>query len=214
MLARGSWATTVGLATHVFGTSRLHRTPRDPYTVGKSVVGSFQHCMRPPHTRTQTGDTRTDTRALPACQRCRRVPQARASATHASLLLHTIETSAPAASRRYADAAQRPTLARVVKSPAAQDASAGRWHPLGKSCQHLHPMRRAPTLGARCSRLQHLVVQLSLLVAAFRPDALRSHTRVEHRHMSETAHTRRENIGSDGGSMLAVTVQHTQMLSA
>ena len=105
----------LGLATHVFGTSRLHRTPRDPYTVGKSVVGSFQHCTRPPHTRTQTGDTRTDTRALPACQRCRRVPQARASATHARLLLHTIETSAPAASRRYADAAQRPTLARVVK---------------------------------------------------------------------------------------------------
>ena len=107
--------TPVGLATHVFGTSRLHRTPRDPYTVGKSAVGSFQHCARPPHTRARTGDTRTDTRALPACQRCRRVPQARASATHTHLLLHTVETSAPAASRRYADVAQRPTLARVVK---------------------------------------------------------------------------------------------------
>ena len=105
----------VGLATHVFGTSRLHRTPRDPYTVGKSAVGSFQHCTRPPHTRTQTGDTRTDTRALPACQRCRRVPQARASPTHARLLMRTIQTSAPAASKRYADAAKRPTLARVVK---------------------------------------------------------------------------------------------------
>ena len=104
--------------------SRLHRTPTDPYTVGKSAVGSFQHCARPPRTRARTGDTRTDTRALPACQRCRRVPQARASATHARLLLHTIETSAPAASRRYADAAQRPTLARVVKV-LPQDASAG-----------------------------------------------------------------------------------------
>ena len=40
----------------------------------------------------------------------------------------------------------------------------------------------------------HLALQLSLLVAAFRPDALattglRSHTSREHRHMSETAHS-------------------------
>ena len=37
-------------------------------------------------------------------------------------------------------------------------------------------------------RLLDLVVQLSLLVAAFRAYALRMHSRVERRRMSETAH--------------------------
>ena len=163
--------------------------PETPIPLERAQL-ALSSTARAHHTRAHKQEIHTQTHAhtaLPACQRCRRVPQARASATHARLLLHTIETSAPAASRRYADAAQRPTLARVVKLlPHRMRVG---WHPLGKSCQHLHPMRRAPTLGARCSRLQHLVVQLSLLVAAFRPDALCSHTSRAQTHERDGTHT-------------------------
>ena len=62
-------------------------------------------------------------------------------------------------------------------------------------------IRHAPEVALRLSRLHTQVVQLSLLVAAFRADALRSHSRVERRRMSETAHTRRKNIKGDGDSM-------------
>ena len=44
-------------------------------------------------------------------------------------------------------------------------------------------------------------MQLSLLVAAFRADALRMHSRVEGRRISVTAHTHRKNIKGDGDSM-------------
>ena len=62
-------------------------------------------------------------------------------------------------------------------------------------------MRHAPEVALRCSPLHALLVQLSLLVAAFRADALRMHSRVERRRMSETAHARRKNIKGDGDSM-------------
>ena len=46
----------------------------------------------------------------------------------------------------------------------------------GKSCQDMLAIRRAPEVAPRRSRLHTQVVQLSLLIATFRPDALRSHS--------------------------------------
>ena len=66
-------------------------------------------------------------------------------------------------------------------------------------------MRRAPEVALRRSRLLALVVQLSLFIATFRPDALRSHSRVEHRRMSEATHAHREMTQGDGHSMQAMS---------
>ena len=53
------------------------------------------------------------------------------------------------------------------------------------TCQDMLAMRRAPEIALRRSRLLALVVHLSLQVAVFRPDALRSYSRVEHSLMRE-----------------------------
>ena len=62
-------------------------------------------------------------------------------------------------------------------------------------------MRHAPEAALRRNRLHAQVVQLSLLVAAFRADALRMQSRVERTRMSESALARRVNIRGDGEKM-------------
>ena len=69
------------------------------------------------------------------------------------------------------------------------------------SCQHMLAIRHAPEAALRRSRLHTQVVQLSLLAAAFRADALRMHSRVERRRMSERALARRKHIRGDGEKM-------------
>ena len=91
--------------------------PETPIPLERAQL-ALSSTARAHHTRAREQEihARTHAHFPPAnAVACRRVPQARASATHTHLLLHTVETSAPAASRRYADVAQRPTLARVVK---------------------------------------------------------------------------------------------------
>ena len=61
-----------------------------------------------------------------------------------------------------------------------------------RSCQHMLAMRHAPEAATRRSLLRDLVVQLSLLIAAFRPDALRGHSRVERKCMSKATHAQRK----------------------
>ena len=70
-----------------------------------------------------------------------------------------------------------------------------------RSCQHMLAMRHAPEVALRCSPLHALLVQLSLLVAAFRADALRMHSRVERRCMSEAALAHHKHIKGDGEKM-------------
>ena len=75
-------------------------------------------------------------------------------------------------------------------------------------------IRHAPEVALRLSRLHAQVVQLSLLVAAFRADALRSHSRVEQRRMSEAALAHRKHIKGDGDSMRDACVQRWAWLCA
>ena len=93
----------------------LRQTPTDPYTVGKSAVGSFQHCTRPQHTHAQTREKRIDAHTFLRVGWPHIVAQGRRAAAHTRLLMRTVEKSAPTASPEYADVAQRMTLARVVK---------------------------------------------------------------------------------------------------
>ena len=44
-----------------------------------------------------------------------------------------------------------------------------------RSCQHMLDLRYAPEVALRRSPLHGLVMQLSLFVSVFRPDALRAH---------------------------------------
>ena len=65
-------------------------------------------------------------------------------------------------------------------------------------------------------------MQLSLLVAAFRPDALRMHSRVERRRMSEAALAHHKHILGDGEKMrdvrstlgVGVRTGHLRLLAA
>ena len=50
---------TVELATHYLGSSGLHRTLTDPYTVGKRSVDSLQQCSRLPHMHTPMREKRS-----------------------------------------------------------------------------------------------------------------------------------------------------------
>lgn len=70
-----------------------------------------------------------------------------------------------------------------------------------RSCQHMLAMRHAPEAATRRSLLRDLVVQLSLLIAAFRPDALRGHSRVERKCMSKATHTQSQMTQGVGDSM-------------
>ena len=67
-------------------------------------------------------------------------------------------------------------------------------------------IRHAPEVALRRSRLHAQVVQLSLLVAAFRADALRMHSRVERRCMSEAALAHHKHIKGDGEKMRDVAL--------
>ena len=116
----------------------------------------------------------------------------------------SLQTSAPAASRRYADAAQRPTLARVVKilphrmrvlaparqilpAPAPDAPRTYPWssvQPFAAPACAAQPPRRC--LQARRAKQQHMS---------------RAQT---HERDGQTAHARRENISGDGDSMRAV----------
>ena len=55
-------------------------------------------------------------------------------------------------------------------------AGAGAPVPGVRTCQHMLAIRHAPEVALRRSRLHAQVVQLSLPVAAFRADALHSHS--------------------------------------
>ena len=76
-------------------------------------------------------------------------------------------------------------------------AGAGTPVPGAHTCRHMLAIRHAPEAALRRSRLHAQVVQLSLLVAAFRADALRMHSRVERRRMSERALAHCVNIRGD-----------------
>ena len=76
-----------------------------------------------------------------------------------------------------------------------------------RSCQHMLAMRHAPEAATRRSLLRDLVVQLSLLIAAFRPDALRGHSRVERKCMSKATHAQSQMTQGIGDSSQHATLE-------
>jgi len=83
-------------------------------------------------------------------------------------------TSAPTVVEKATESATLCSKGQIIKQSSVGCSAGGRLQAT-RTCQHMITMRRAPEVALRRSPLHGLVLQLSLLVSVFRPDALRAH---------------------------------------